>query len=149
MRRVSVQIINKEIDALESIMFALDKKFLKTSSIRERLAQYYDEPIEDLNREFQAEGVTHIIQSCLQRRDYRSVRPGIFVNLGRCDDIEVLRELETSVDMSIEDKKRVRERIRIIRSEKMSGQLSFDEDMNIHVPLNEEQFMDRILAEAV
>ena len=147
--RVSVLIINKEIDAIENVMFALDKKFLKTSTLRQRIAQYYDEPEEVLNREFQKEGVTHIIQSCLYNRDYRCIRPGIFVNLGRCDDIEVLQELENKADISVDDKARVRDRIRDIKNEKLSGQAYFNENMEIIVPINEEQFMERILAEAV
>lgn len=94
-------------------------------------------------------GLGQVIQQRLYNAGYRSIRLSLFVNLDRCVDIEYLSELLRSADIAVEEKEKVRTRIRELRNSRLDGQLRFDEDLQVIVPINEDEFMEWLLADAI
>lgn len=143
------KIVDQEIRLLESSLDIRHRHVMKTETIRQRVLQYFDSAEAIINAQLESEGLTQVIQRRLHANGYRSVRKGYFVNLERCFDIPYLNALQQNADITAAERELAAERIRKIREERLDGQLYFDKNMDIYVPMNESEFMVRLERDAV
>lgn len=147
-------VVDFSIGSIESEMESGGKHVIKTETIKNRvLSRVEIGGINDDSDYLTDVGLAQIIQQRLYYRGYRSVRTGKFVNLDRCEDIDYLQQMLENADISAQEKICVAKRIKKIRDEKLSGQIEFTIDGSIlsglHVPLSEEEFIEKLEKDAI
>lgn len=140
-------VFDEEITLMEIEMESVGKHLISTESLRSRAMPHFDiDAGTETTERFTEIGIGQVMQQRLYVRGYRSVRRGYFVNLDRCDSLEYLTALLGNVELDVESREKVMRKIK----EQRENQLSFDfENGSIHIPMNEEQFMKHIEADAV
>ena len=143
-------VIDQEIDLIETLMAQNDKHMISTETLKNRTLLHIVLMSGNDDTEWLADvGLGQAIQSRLWAHGYRSVRRGYFVNLDTCEDVNYLVALYDNADINVSERVMVRERIKKIRNQRCDGQLSFDANGKIIIPITEEEFMSRIIADAV
>lgn len=146
----TTEIVDLSLAYLESELFKKGKHVINTDTLKEMVLRHVQiDAGNDETKRLADIGLGQVIQQRLYNAGYRSIRLSLFVNLDRCVDIEYLGELLRSADIAVEEKEKVRTRIRELRNSRLDGQLRFDEDLQVIVPINEDEFMERLLADAI
>ena len=140
-------VFDQEIVYLEVEMEKFGKHLISTDTLMQRALPHFEiEAGTDSTEYFTDVGVRQVMQTRLYAHGYRSVRRGYFVNLDRCDSYEYLTALLESSETDVKTRAAVMEKIK----EKKDGQTSIDfSNGTVHVPMNEEQFMQKIKADAI
>lgn len=110
------QLIDLEISVLEAALEESNKHVIRSETLRKRVLLHIDISNEDKDIEAMTRtGFSQAVEQRLYRAGYRSVKVGYFVNLEKCENIVYLNELLRNADVRIEDKARIKDRIREIR----------------------------------
>ena len=144
-------VINQMIALIEDRMESNQKHLISTETLKREVRKHLHLSAEGDDSNYCMEtGFNHAISSRLYENGYRSVRKGYFVNLDRCKDVDYLMALSQNADLLSEEKAIVSARIREIKNSRCDGQYRWDlETGEIVEMLNEEQFMEKIVEDAV
>lgn len=143
-------VIDEVINALEDEMYGSGKHIISTATLKSRSSAILKLSANtDDSRYCMNTGFNHLISQRLYVRGYRSIREGYHVNLYRCEDVDYLEKLCENADIALEEKMVISARIRAIKDSKCSGQMRFNEKGEIIMTLTEEEFMDKIIEDAV
>lgn len=152
-KTTTAEAVDFSIAVIEGELAKKNKHVINTDTLKEMILQHIEiEAGNDETKRLADIGLGQVIQQRLYNAGYRSIRLALFVNLEQCADIEYLGELLRSADIAVEEKEKVRTRIRELRNRHLDGQLRFSpdgEDLQVIVPINENQFMERLLADAI
>lgn len=140
-------IVDHEIELLEISMEHQEKHLISTDTLKERCLAHIDIDTGNDDTEWLSKiGFGQVIQSRLYAHGYRSVRTGFFVNFDKVTDIEYLAALLANAETNVLEKEMIKEQIK----KKCDGQGFLNpETMEVVMPMNEEEFMQKIMADAV
>ena len=143
-------------DAISEIEFEMtrDKKHaIRTDTIKQRCNMKFPIEGEDDFSYLATVGLAQVIQGQLYERGYRSVRVGMFVNFDSCNDPHYLAAMLDNAEL-LEDEKigKRRDLIEAFKKKK-DPQISFYFDADgiphLKVPMTEEEFLEKLKADAV
>ena len=141
-------IVDTVITNIKTEMALANKHAIKTQTIWNRTLNIIKLSESTIHVQLEKEGLAQVIERRLHARGYRSVRPGYFVNLDECWDIPYLIAMSENADNSAEERKMAADRVKEIKNERMSGQISFNEDGELIIPMCEEEFMKKLEEDA-
>jgi len=136
-----------------------NRHLLRSRTILMRFSRRVDlEDEDDIRQRLLEAAAKDLINSRFNALGYYSVRNGnkcgFFVNIDECRNISYLKAilsnyLKTQEGWERQTEEKIRRRISEIRGLKLDGQTCFDEDMNIFIPMNEDEFYESLEADAV
>lgn len=141
------QIIDIEIELMEGILATQGKHLISTDTLKRRCIDHFVIDTGNADTEYLASiGFAQAMQSRLYAHGYRSVRKGYFINFDRCEDINYLIAMYNNEDGDIRDKQKMLKQIKA----KLDPQIKFtDINCELIIPMTEEEFMEKIMADAV
>lgn len=145
------KIIDAVIDSIEIQLKEQNKHVIRIDTVKERALIHitFDGQNEDTKRCTEI-GFDKLVHSRLHEYGYRSVRVGMFISLDGCDNIQRLKELLDSADVSVKEKQLVWAQIKKKFDGQMAMQFGENGDHTGYVEtMTEEEFVEDLEADAI